>query len=107
MARRRLVAHRSDRLGRWPDPADPGIEHGLREAGVLGEETEARVDRVGVRAGRCCHDGIDVEEIDRTGTVRRRDDGREAESITRSTDPIRDVAPVGDEDALDGARLGP
>jgi hypothetical protein len=45
--RRGLVAHRPDGSGRWADPADPGGPDRLREVRVLGEEAEARVERVG------------------------------------------------------------
>ena len=36
-----------DRLGRRPDPADPRSEHGLGEVGVLGQEPETGMERIG------------------------------------------------------------
>ena len=44
-----LVTQVADRLRRGTDPDQPGVDHGLREIGVLGEEAVAGVDRV--RAG--------------------------------------------------------
>ena len=42
-----LVAERVDGRGRRADPDQPGVEHGLGEVGVLGEEAVAGVHRVG------------------------------------------------------------
>ena len=42
-----LGPHRLDRLGRRPDPGQPGVDHGAGEVGVLGQEAVAGVDRVG------------------------------------------------------------
>ena len=42
-----LSPRRDDRLGRRADPGQPGVDHGLGEVGVLGQEAVARVDRVG------------------------------------------------------------
>ena len=42
-----LVAHLADDGRRRPDPGQPGIDHGLREIRVLGEEAVARMHRVG------------------------------------------------------------
>ena len=53
-----LRAHLLDRLGRRPDPGEPGVDHGAGEVGVLGEEAVAGVDRVGAgRLGRRQHRG--------------------------------------------------
>jgi hypothetical protein len=45
-----LVAEVADRLRGRADPGQPGVDDGLGEVGVLGEEAVAGVDRVG--AGR-------------------------------------------------------
>ena len=42
-----LVAERLDRRRRRADPGQPGVDHGLGEVGVLGEEAVARVHGVG------------------------------------------------------------
>ena len=42
-----LVAERLDRRRRRADPDQPGVDHGLGELGVLGEEAVAGVHRVG------------------------------------------------------------
>ncbi len=47
-----LGAEPGDHLGRRPDEDEPGVAHGLGEAGVLAEEAVARVDRVGARHAR-------------------------------------------------------
>ena len=101
LAGRGLVAHRPDRLRRRADPADAGIDDALREVGVLGEEPEARVERVGAgRAGRGDH-GVGIEEVDRVGAVGARHDRADPEPVARARDACRDLAAVGDEDRLD------
>ena len=50
VARLGLRAHGGDRLGRRADPGQPGVDHGLREGGVLGQEAVAGMDRVGAGA---------------------------------------------------------
>ena len=45
-----LVAERVDRRGRRPDPGQPGVDDGLGEVRVLGEEAVAGVDGVGAGA---------------------------------------------------------
>ena len=52
-----LVAEGVDRLGGGPDPGQPGVDHGLGEGGVLGEEAVAGVHRVGAAAAG------DVEQL--------------------------------------------
>ena len=47
-----LLPHRADAGGVGADPDDPGIDHGLREIGILAEEAIARMDRL--RARRQC-----------------------------------------------------
>ena len=56
-----LVAEALDRLGRRADPDQPGVDHGLGEVGVLGEEAVARVHRVGAGLLRDRDDLGDVE----------------------------------------------
>ena len=66
-----LVTHRPDRRRRRADPADAGVQHGLREGGVLGEEAEAGMERVSP-CGACRRDhGVDVEEVECRVAVRR------------------------------------
>jgi hypothetical protein len=45
-----LQAHRTDRVRPGANPDEPRIDHGLREIGILREETVSRVNRF--RAGR-------------------------------------------------------
>ena len=47
VARGDLVAEVADRLRAGADPDQPGVDDRLREIGVLGKESVARVDRVG------------------------------------------------------------
>ena len=98
---RGLVAHRSDRRRRRADPAQPGGLDGLGEVGVLGEEAEARVDRVGTRSPGGADDDGDVEEVDRVGPLRGGSDGADAESFARALDANGDLAAIGDEEASD------
>src|SRR3974377_2238238 len=46
----RFVPHQRDRGRGRPDPDEARVLDGLREAGVLGEEPIAGVDRLGARA---------------------------------------------------------
>jgi hypothetical protein len=55
-----LVAHDLDRLGARADEDDPGVGARARELGVLGEEAETGVDRLGA-----CARGIQHRSIDR------------------------------------------
>ena len=57
VARLDLVAEGVDRLGGGPDPGQPGVDHGLGERGVLGQEAVAGVHRVGSAAAG------DVEQL--------------------------------------------
>jgi hypothetical protein len=52
-----LVAEGVDRLRARADPDEPGVDDGLGEGGVLGEEAVARVDGVGAGLAR------DVEQL--------------------------------------------
>ncbi len=54
-----LVTEVADRLRRRPDPDQPGIDHGLGEVGVLGEEPVAGVDGVGTGLGGGVEDLVD------------------------------------------------
>src|SRR6478752_6938499 len=56
-----LVAQRLDRGGRGTDPDQPGVDDGLGELGVLGEEPVAGVDAVGAGLLRDRDDLGDVE----------------------------------------------
>ena len=47
VASRHLVAERPDRRGRRPDPGEPGVDHGLGEVGILGEEAVPGMDGIG------------------------------------------------------------
>ncbi len=60
-ARGDLVAHGGDGLGRRPDPGEPGVHDGAREAGVLGEEAVAGMDGVGPRVPCRLDEGIHAE----------------------------------------------
>ena len=97
-----LVAHGPDGFRRWADPADPGLDHALGEVGVLGEEAEARVERVGARLSGGGDHGLGVQEVDGVRAVRGRGNGADAESIAGPGDPGRDLASVGDEEDLIG-----
>jgi hypothetical protein len=52
-----LRAHRGDRGRRRPDPDEAGVQHRLREVGVLRQEAVAGVDGVGAGGAR----GVDQE----------------------------------------------
>ena len=56
-----LVAEIADGLRRRADPDQPGVDHGLREVGVLGEEAVAGVDRVGAGAAGRVEDLVEHE----------------------------------------------
>ena len=58
---RSLVAEQGEHLGRWPDERDAGLGAAGGEAGVLGEEPVAGVDRVGPRLGGELQHPLDVE----------------------------------------------
>ena len=89
---------------------DPGGQHGLREFGVLGQEAEPRVERVGTDGPCGRDDRADVEQVECVGTVGPRKDRPDPEPVAGPGDPVRDLAAVGDEegpDRHDGERLGP
>ncbi len=56
-----LVAHRQNRLGRRADEDETGVNAGLRELGVLGQKSVARVHRVGTRLARGVDDARNVQ----------------------------------------------
>jgi hypothetical protein len=56
-----LVAQVPDRLRGGADPDQPGVDHRLREGGVLAEEPVAGVDAVGACAAGGLDDLADVE----------------------------------------------
>jgi len=62
-----LVAQRLDGRGRGTDPDQPGVDDGLRERGVLGEEAVAGMDSVGAGALCDAEDLLDVEVRVRRG----------------------------------------
>ena len=63
-----LVAEGDDRLGGGADPGQPGVDDGLGEVGVLGEEAVAGVDGVGAGLLRDVDDLVD----DQVGVAGRR-----------------------------------
>ena len=68
LARLRLQAHRVDRLGAGPDEDDPGLGALAREAGVLGEEAVARVDRLSASGPRDLQDLLPHQVTLRAGS---------------------------------------
>ncbi len=66
-----LVAEDADGV-RWPNPDESGVEHGLGEVGVLGEEPVAGVDGV----GRCAFLGDGDDRVDVEIGLRRRGAGQ-------------------------------
>ena len=56
-----LQRHRPDRVRCRSDPRQPGLQHGLREVGVLGQESVTRVDRVHADPVRRTQDLLRVE----------------------------------------------
>ena len=77
--RRRLVAHRPDRVGRRPDPADGR----LRSTASAKAAFSARKPKPGWTASAsaaraAATTAVDVEQVEGVGAVRRRDDRRRA-----------------------------
>ena len=56
-----LVTHLPDDGRRWADPEQFGIDNGLREIRVLGEEAVARMNGVRLALLRGLDDGCDVK----------------------------------------------
>ena len=118
-----LVAEVLDRRGRRADPDQAGVDDGLGEVGVLGEEAVAGVHRVGAGLLGDRDDLVDVEvgvgrgrAAERVGLVGQPDEQRVAVGVgvdRHAADPgvlagadhaDRDLAAVGDQDLLQ--RLG-
>jgi hypothetical protein len=116
-ARRDLVAHDLDRLGRRADERHAAGGDGPGEVGVLGEEPVARVDAVGPRALDDVEDLLGVEvalgrrlTAERVGLVGQAHvqavavevgvdgDRRDVELTAGSDHADGDLAPVGDQD---------
>ena len=116
-ARRDLVAHDLDRLGRRPDPRHAGGDECAREVGVLGEEAVAGVHAVGARRADRVEDRVGVEVALGRGLAAERvrlvgvahvlgvavelgvhRDGRDAELATRAHHADRDLTSVRDQD---------
>ena len=112
--------HRRDRLRRWPDPDQPGRQHGPGEPGVLGQEPVPRVDRVRAGAHGRVHQQVGPQVglgRGRPGQLHREvglaDPGptgvhsgmhrhrRDAQRPAGPDDPARDLTPVGDQQTPD------
>ena len=61
VARRHLVAEHAHDLRRRADPTYARVDHGLREIGILREETVAWMNRVDVRLSRDAQNVVDIE----------------------------------------------
>ena len=111
-------------VGRRADPDQPGIDDGLGEVGVLGEEAVAGVHRVGAGLLGDRDDLVDVEvgvagrgaveavrlvgephEQRVTVRVGVHRDAADAGVLAGPDDPDRDLAAVGDQDLLQGLDL--
>ena len=121
-ARARLVAEQLERLGGRPHEREPGGGAAPRELGVLGQEPVARVQRVAARGARRGDDAVDVEigrraapaqRLRRVGLARVQRarlvlgvDRDAAQPARRggAHHADRDLAAVGDEQALEGHR---
>jgi hypothetical protein len=121
-----LVAELLDGIRGWADPGDPGIDDGLRELRVLGEESVAGMDRVRTRD---LGGGDQARDLEIRFARRRRPDAdvvvREAnverlaigvrvhghrlniELATGANDPKRDLAAIGDQDFLEHQMVYP
>jgi len=117
-----LVAHRADGVGRGTNPDEAGVDHALREVGVLGQEAVARVygfrtchfgggdDAVGVQIRLLCRRWADVDGdvgiVSRAGAFVRigiDGDGAQVQGLRFAHDAFGDFAAVGDEDGFEGA----
>jgi hypothetical protein len=125
VTRPHLVAEALDgRRGR-ADPHQPGVEDGLGEGGVLGQEAVAGVDRVGTRRLGDGDDLGDVEvgvgrgrAVEAVGLVGQTDEQGVAVGLGVHRDAADpgipagadhangDLAPVGDQDLLQGSHVG-
>jgi hypothetical protein len=115
----RLLAHRTDRVGRRTDPGEARRDHGFREHRPLGQKAVARVHGIRTRALRGGEHPLDVEiglargrGPDGHGQIRRPDmraqriglrvhrDRLEALLVARADDAEGDFAAVGYEHSL-------
>jgi hypothetical protein len=120
LLRCRLVAHARHRLGRRPDEDELVVETGCGECGVLREEAVAGVDRLAARRRRGSDHRRDAEIalVRRSGPnadgavgeprmqralVRGRVDrhGFDAELVQGANHADRDLASIGDQDAVE------
>jgi hypothetical protein len=118
--RRDLVAHQPDCASRRPNENKAGLLDSIGEVGVFGEETVARVHRVGAAAGGRGNDRWNVEV--RLGRLRRPDidrligkpdgkailvggavglHGTDTKLLRGPDDPDRDLSSIGDEQGPD------
>ena len=118
--RRDLVAHQADGARRRPNENEASLLDGIGEVGILGEETVARMHRVGAAAGGRGNDRGNVEV--RLGRLRRSDidrligkpDGKailvggavglhrtQTKLLRGPDDPDRDLSSIGDEQGPD------
>lgn len=118
-----LVAHEADMLGRGADEGEAVLLHHRGKVGILGEEAEPGVDRVGVGDGGGGQDRRHVEialarrggadadrfvgeaDMHRIGIGRRMHRHRlDAHLAAGPQDAQRDFAAVGDQDLLEHGR---
>ncbi len=119
-AGRRLVAQLLDGLGRGSDKHEAGVLARRREAGVLGQEAVAGVDRLGARLFGGLDQGLHVQvalarrrraDVDRLVGVADVEglfvgvgvdgDGRDAELLAGADDAQRYLPAVGDQNLLE------
>ena len=112
-----LQPHGADRRGRRPDEHDARLGAGLREFGVLGEKSVARMDALRAGLARHLDQPVDDEialgrgrRTDRIGLVALPDmerlgiglridrDGAKPKPRRGARDPARDLTAVGDQD---------
>jgi len=122
-----LEAHGGDRRRLGPDPDEAGVDHRLREFGILRQEAVAGMDRLGPgrpgrgndsladevtlarRRGADMHGLVGLLHVQRPRIGIRIDrDGTNAEPPRGPDDPAGDLAAVGDEEGSDhGSFLDP
>ena len=115
-----LVPERPDHLGGRADPDESGVEHGLRELGVLGEEPVPGMHRLGAGPLRRGDQLRDVQVGLATGRTVQRDrlvrspderrpgvgvgvhgHGGQPGVVAGAHDPQRDLAAIGDQNSLE------
>jgi hypothetical protein len=121
-----LVAEVADGLRGRADPGETGVEHGLGELGVLGEEAVTGVHRVGAAAGGDVEQLVDAQIAVGRGVATQRErlvgqpggqavavavgidgDAGETRVLTGPDYPDGDLAPVGDQYLAHGLSLVP